>query len=57
MNLYIYYNKSDKTKEPQGTVKANSIIEASIIASITKDLPLSEFHKIFNVEEHDRKKV
>ena len=57
MNLYIYYNKSDKTKEPQGTVKANSIMEASIIASTIKDLPLSEFQKIFNVEKHDRKKI
>jgi hypothetical protein len=51
MNLYIYYNKHDKTKEPQGKFKATNLEEAIIKASSIKNLNIQDFLKLFKVEQ------
>ena len=51
MKKYKYFYAIDKQKEVCGTVKANDIDEAFLIASITKHLNLEEFKKIFNIEK------
>ena len=51
MNLYIYYNKHDKTKEPQGKFEAISLEDAILIASHIKDMNIEDFLTIFEVEE------
>tara|TARA_R110000772_G_C12990744_1_gene406974 strand:+ start:14 stop:172 length:159 start_codon:yes stop_codon:yes gene_type:complete len=51
MKKYKYFYAIDKQKEVCGTVKANDVDEAFLIASITKHLNLEEFKKIFNIEK------
>jgi hypothetical protein len=51
MKPYIYYNKLDSTKEPQGKFSAINLEDAILIAAHIKQLPINEFLKIFTVEE------
>jgi hypothetical protein len=51
MKPYIYYNKLDSTKEPQGKFSAINLEDAIWIAAHIKQLPINEFLKIFTVEE------
>ena len=51
MKKYKYFYANDKKKEVCGTVKANDTDEAFLIASITKQLNLKEFKKLFNIEK------
>ena len=51
MKPYIYYNKLDSTKEPQGKLEAINLEDAILIAAHIKKMPVNEFLKIFTVEE------
>lgn len=55
MRLYIYYNTNDSTKESHGKIEATNFIEATKTAAKRKQLSVSEFLKIFTVEEYERK--
>ena len=54
MKKYIYYNKLDLTKEPQGKLEAINLEDAILIASHVKEMSVDEFLKIFEVEEWKR---
>lgn len=56
MKIYIYYNKYDSTKEPQGKIKARSLKEAIKKAASIKNMDIDEFLTIFNVKLNERKK-
>jgi hypothetical protein len=56
MRLYIYYNKSDKTKEPHGKFEAINLDDAVLIASHIKRMAIDDFLTVFNVEEYERKR-
>ena len=51
MSKYKYYSLGNKFKETMGIVEANSLVEATLLASIQKRLSLSQFEKIFGVEK------
>tara|TARA_R110000803_G_scaffold57922_3_gene116067 strand:- start:645 stop:812 length:168 start_codon:yes stop_codon:yes gene_type:complete len=51
MKKFKYYSRGDKNKEPIDIIKGGSIHIASIKASKKKDLTLTEFNKLFEVEE------
>jgi hypothetical protein len=55
MSLYIYYNKHDKTKEPQGKFEATDLEEAIIKASRIKNMNIQDFLTVFKVEEWKRR--
>jgi hypothetical protein len=57
MRLYIYYNKLDPTKEPQGKLEAINLGDAILIASHIKGMSIQDFLTIFKVEEHERRKI
>lgn len=57
MKVYVYYNKHDSTKEPHGKFEAINLDDAILIASHIKQMSIDDFLNIFNVEEHERKKV
>lgn len=54
MGLYIYYNKRDKTKEPQGKFEAINLEDAVLVAAHIKQISVDEFLKIFTIEEWKR---
>jgi hypothetical protein len=54
MGLYIYYNKRDKTKEPQGKFEAINLEDAILVAAHIKQISVDEFLNIFTVEEWKR---
>jgi hypothetical protein len=54
MKRYIYYSKSDSTKEPHGKLEAISLEDAILIASHVKEMPKEDFLKIFEVVEWKR---
>ena len=56
MKQYIYYNKSDKTKEPHGKFEAINFDDAVLIASHIKRMSIDDFLTVFNVEEYERKR-
>jgi hypothetical protein len=56
MKQYIYYNKSDKTKEPHGKFEAIDLDDAVLIASHIKRMSVDDFLTVFNVEEYERKR-
>ena len=56
MKQYIYYNKSDKNKEPQGKFEAIDLDDAVLIASHIKQMSIDDFLTVFNVEEYERKR-
>ena len=51
MKPYIYYNKLDSTKEPQGKFSAVSLEDAIEIAAHIKQMPVNEFLTVFTIEE------
>ena len=48
---YKFYSPKNKDKETMGIVKASSLNEAYQIVASTKKLTLSQFKKLFIVEE------
>jgi hypothetical protein len=54
MSVFIYYNKSDKTKEPHGKFEAINLEDAILIAAHIKQMEKDDFLKIFKVEEYER---
>ena len=57
MKLYIYYNKLDSTKEPQGKLEAINLEDAILIAAHAKQMPVDDFLTVFKVEEYERRKI
>jgi hypothetical protein len=55
MNLYIYYNKNDKTKEPHGKFEAIDLEDAILVASHIKNMNIQDFLTVFKVEEWKRR--
>jgi hypothetical protein len=55
MKKYIYYNKSDLTKEPQGKLEAINLEDAILIASHIKQMPKKDFLNIFEIKEYGPK--
>lgn len=51
MKIFIYYSKSDSTKEPIGKINAIDLEDAKLIASHIKQMPIDVFLKVFEVEE------
>jgi hypothetical protein len=51
MSKYKYYSLGNESKETMGVIEANSLVEATLLASIQKRLSLSQFEKIFGVEK------
>ena len=51
MKPYIYYNKLDSTKEPQGKINAIDLEDATKIASHVKQMPVEDFLTVFTIEE------
>jgi hypothetical protein len=57
MKSYIYYNKLDSTKEPQGKLEAINLEDAILIAAHAKQMPVDDFLTVFKVEEYERRKI
>jgi hypothetical protein len=51
MKPYIYYNKLDSTKEPQGRFNAVDLEDATEIASHIKQMSVEDFLTVFTIEE------
>lgn len=51
MRQWKYYYLNDSNKETCGTLYAENINEAYLIASRMKQLPIKEFKEIFGVEK------
>lgn len=51
MKRYIYYNKLDSTKEPQGKLEAINLEDAILLASHIKEMEVEDFLKVFEVIE------
>jgi len=51
MKVYIYYSKSDSTKEPRGRIKADSLQEAIYLISQIKQLDQNKLFEIFEIKE------
>jgi len=51
MREFILYSTNDPKKEPIYKIKANSFSDAIMIFCEMKQLPLSEFLKLFRVNE------
>ena len=56
MKIFIYYSKSDLTKEPITKFNAIDLEDAKLIASHIKQMPLDSFLEVFEVEEIENKK-
>jgi hypothetical protein len=57
MKLFIYYNKLDSTKEPQGKLEAINLDDAILLASHYKQMSKEDFLNIFEIKEYERKKT
>lgn len=53
-NIYFYYRIDDPDKEPIGRVNAQSLDVAKIKASRIKHLSITEFQKLYNIEQEKR---
>jgi len=51
MKPYIYYNKLDSTKEPQGKFNAIDLEDATKIAANTKQMSVEDFLIVFTIEK------
>ena len=51
MKPYIYYNKLDSTKEPQGKFSAIDLEDAIEIAAHIKQMSVEDFLTVFTIEE------
>lgn len=47
---YVYFYRSDNSSEPIGRLQAESIDIARLNAAAIKNLPITEFNKIFDVK-------
>ena len=54
MKQYIYYNKYDSSKEPQGKIQANNVTEAIKQAAVVKQMDIDVFLKTFNLKTYER---
>ncbi len=50
---FRYYSKKDQSKESIAKTKAGTVEEATLYFTKRKNLPLSEFTKIFIVEHYE----
>ena len=57
MSLFIYYNKLDSTKEPQGKLEAVNLEDAILIASHVKKMSIKDFLTVFKVKKYERRKI
>jgi hypothetical protein len=57
MKTYIYYNKYDSSKEPQGKVQADNITEAIEKAAAIKQMDLDSFLLIFDMKSDGKRKI
>lgn len=57
MKLFIYYNKSDSTQEPQGKLEAINLEDATLIASHIKQMSKEDFLNVFEIKEYERRKI
>jgi hypothetical protein len=57
MKQYIYYNKYDSSKEPQGKVQADNITEAIEKAAAIKQMDLDSFLSIFDMKSDGKRKI
>lgn len=57
MKQFIYYNKLDSTKEPQGKLEAINLEDAILIASHIKEMSKEDFLTVFEVKEYERRKI
>lgn len=57
MKLYIYYNKLDSTKEPQGKLEAINLEDAILLASHIKQMNIEDFLNVFEIKEYERRKI
>jgi DNA-directed RNA polymerase subunit F len=57
MKQYIYYNKRDSSKEPQGKVQADNITEAIEKAAAIKQMDLDSFLSIFDVKPNGNREI
>lgn len=55
MKHFIYYNKFDSKKEPQGRVEADDEEQAILMAAIIKQMLVDDFLNVFEIEEDGRK--
>ena len=56
MKTYIYYNKSDSSKEPQGKFEAIDLDDAILTAAHIKQMSIDDFLNVFKIEEYERKR-
>jgi hypothetical protein len=57
MKLFIYYNKLDKTQEPQGKLEAINLEDAILLASHIKQMSKEDFLNVFEIKEYERRKI
>jgi hypothetical protein len=57
MKLFIYYNKLDSTKEPQGKLEAINLEDAILLASHIKQMSKEDFLNVFEIKEYERRKI
>jgi hypothetical protein len=57
MRTYIYYNKLDSSKEPQGKVQADNITEAIEKAAVIKRMDIDSFLSTFDVKTDGKRKI
>ena len=57
MKLFIYYNKLDKSQEPQGKLEAINLEDAILIASHIKQMSKEDFLNVFEIKEYERRKI
>jgi hypothetical protein len=57
MKLYIYYNKLDKSQEPQGKLEAINLEDAILLASHIKQMSKEDFLNVFEIKEYERRKI
>lgn len=55
MKPFIYYNKLDSKKEPQGRIEADDEEQAILMAAIIKQMLVDDFLNVFEIEEDGRK--
>ena len=56
MKKFKYFSRGDKKKEQVGIIKAKNIHNAIIKSTKLKNLSVTEFNNLFEIEEVKRKK-
>ena len=51
MNTYVYFFKTDSSREPIGRVKATSLREARDFIAIRKQLSEDKVYELFEIKE------